>query len=368
MRFCSLMGIIYVIIKTMLKQEEIEKIERYIKGLSNDEERAFIESLFSNGENNNLLRQHLEKDWDNMLRDAPASEVNLKHLLDRVHHIIRKNETLKRNKPLHKVLRIYMKIAAILLIPLIIAGGLVYNYMGYKTTTNQQAGSTIYAPLGSRVSFNLPDGTTGMLNSGSHLSYSIPFTTNRQVKLEGEGWFEVNRDENHPFEINVGISTVKVLGTSFNVSAYPVENYVEVVLQKGKVEFIKNNDNEKVAMFPSERLVFENGNISKSVTDPAKYNAWTEGKLVFRGDPMTEVARRIERWYNVKIILADNELKKYSFRATFLDDSLEEVLKFLSMTSPIRYRITPGNLMDDGTYKKEEVTIYLKQKIKKQKQ
>jgi ferric-dicitrate binding protein FerR (iron transport regulator) len=75
---------------------------------------------------------------------------------------------------------------------------------------------------------------------------------------------------------------------------------------------------------------------------------------------MAEVARRIERWYNVKIVLADPKLEKYSFRATFQDDSLLEILRFLSMTSPIRYRITPRELMQDGTYKKEEVTIYLK--------
>lgn len=255
-----------------------------------------------------------------------------------------------------------MRAAAILLLPLLIAGGLVYSYLGYhgKTTNGRQVSSTIYAPLGARVSFNLPDGTTGMLNSGSHLSYSLPFTINRQVKLEGEAWLEVSRDENHPFEISTGNSTVKVLGTSFNMSAYPAENYVEVVLQQGKVEFQDNSGDEKVTMLPSERLVFQNGNISKSVTDPAKYSAWTEGKLVFRGDPMAEVARRIERWYNVKVILADKELEKYSFRATFLDDTLEEVLRCLSLTSPIRYNIAPRELMQDGTYKKEEVTIYLK--------
>jgi transmembrane sensor len=99
---------------------------------------------------------------------------------------------------------------------------------------------------------------------------------------------------------------------------------------------------------------------SKSVVDPAKYNAWTEGMLVFRGDSMAEVARRIERWYNVKIILADKELGNYSFRATFQDDSLEEVLRFLSLTSPIRYKVKPRELMLDGTYRKEEVTIYMK--------
>ncbi len=119
-------------------------------------------------------------------------------------------------------------------------------------------------------------------------------------------------------------------------------------------------DDEKVTTLPLERLVFQNGNISKSVTDPAKYNAWTEGKLVFRGDLMTEVARRIERWYNVKICLADQEIEKYSFRATFEDDKLEDVLRFLSLTSPIRYQITPRKLLPDGTYEKEKVTIYLK--------
>jgi transmembrane sensor len=346
----------------MLKQEEIEKIERYIEGLSDDREKTYVESLFSKGENNDYLRHHLEKDWDLMLRDSSTTKVDLNYLLDRVHHIILKNEILKRQKPLQKFIQIYMRAAAILLIPLLIAGGLVYSYLENhsKTTTDRQITSSIYAPLGARVSFNLPDGTTGMLNSGSHLSYSLPFNNNREVSLEGEAWFEVSRDETHPFEISTGNSTVKVLGTSFNVNAYPAENYVEVVLQQGKVEFLDNKGDEKVTMLPSERLVFQNGNISKSVTDPEKYTAWTEGKLVFRSDPMSEVARRIERWYNVKIILADSELEKYSFRAIFMDDTLEEVLQCLSMTSPIRYRITPRELMQDGTYKKEEVTIYVK--------
>ena len=345
-----------------MKENDLDKIERYINGVADDNDKARVETLFLSGEDNHTLRNSLEKDWNIMLRDTSPSEVNLSHLLDRVHHIIRKNETLKRQKPLQKFIRIYMRAAAILLLPLLVAGGLAYSYFGNhgKTPIDRQVISTIYAPLGARVSFNLPDGTTGMLNSGSHLSYSLPFNNNREVSLEGEAWFEVCRDENHPFEIGTGNSTVKVLGTSFNVSAYPAENYVEVVLQQGKVEFQDNKGDEKVTMLPSERLVFQNGNISKSVTDPAKYNAWTEGKLVFRGDLMAEVARRIERWYNVKVELADKEIEKYSFRATFEDDKLKEVLRLLSMTSPIRYQITPRKLLADGTYEKEKITIYLK--------
>jgi len=346
----------------MLKPEEIEQIERYTKGFSDDAEKAFVESLFLNGENNLYLRQSLKEDWDRTTADTSQSEVNLSHILDKVHHIIRTKETKYRKPPMQKLWLIYMRIAAILLLPLIIAGGLVYSYLGEQgmSKTEQLINSTIYAPLGSRVSFNLPDGTKGMLNSGSHLTYSLPFTNNRHVELNGEAWFEVIHDAKHPFNIGTGNSSLKVLGTSFNVSAYPADNYVEVVLQKGQVEFHDNINNVRITMIPAERLVFNSGTISKSVTDPSKYNAWTEGKLVFRGDSMIQVAHRIERWYNVKVVLVGKELEKYSFRATFQDDSLDDVLHFLSMTSPITYRIAPRELLPDGTYKKEEVTIYMK--------
>jgi transmembrane sensor len=350
------------ILRIMVKLEEIKIIEHYIKDLSDDNEKAFVESLFLNGEDNRILKHILEKDWDYFLGDSSVSDVNLNHLLDHIHHIIRKKEVMETRKPFQKFLRIYSRVAAILLLPLLIGGGLAYLYLGNngKSITGRQVSSSIFAPMGSRVSFSLPDGTSGMLNSGSRLSYSMPFVYNRQVKLEGEGWFEVTHYENHPFEINTGNSVVRVMGTSLNVSAYPAENYVEVVLLNGKVEFQDKKSNKNVTLLPSERLVFQNGNISKSDTDPTKYNSWTNGKLVFRNDPMAEVARRIERWYNVKVVLANKELDKYSFRATFQDDSLEEVIKCISMTSPIRYRITPRELMQDGIYKKEEVTIYLK--------
>jgi transmembrane sensor len=347
---------------TNLGQQEKEKIERFIEGRADEPETAYVESLFMNGEDNIALRNLLEKEWSRMVSDGSVSETNLDHLLDRVHHTIGKNEEIKKQKPIQKLLLFYSKAAAILLLPLLIAGGALFSYYNSqnKSGSDQPVNSTIYAPLGARVSFNLPDGTKGMLNSGSKLSYSIPFSGNRKVGLTGEAWLEVNHDANHPFEINTGNSTVKVLGTSLNVSAYPEEKYVEVVLLKGKVEFQNNVNQDKAVMVPSERLIFKDGNISQSLTDPAKYNAWTEGKLVFRGDPMTEVARRIERWYNVKIILADQALEKYSFRATFEDDKIEEVLRFLSMTSPIRYHISSRNLLPDGTFDKQVITISLK--------
>jgi hypothetical protein len=111
----------------MLKQEDREKIERYIAGHVNESEKEWVEALFLNGEDNTTLRNSMEKDWIRMAFDESSSDVNLSHLLDRVHHIIRKNETLKRKQPVQRFIRIYMKTAAILFLPLLVAGGLVHS-------------------------------------------------------------------------------------------------------------------------------------------------------------------------------------------------------------------------------------------------
>ena len=179
----------------------MEIIDRYIKGVADESERDQVESLFINGEHNQYLRKSLEKDWDNFSQDPAPSEVKLDHLLDHVHHLIQKKENMKRQKPMQKIFRIYMKVAAILLLPLLLAGTLLYIYtdISDKAQADQPVVSTIYAPLGSRIAFTLPDGTTGMLNSGSKLSYSLPFNNNRNIKLEGEAWFEVNHDERPSF-------------------------------------------------------------------------------------------------------------------------------------------------------------------------
>jgi len=227
-------------------------------------------------------------------------------------------------------------------------------------TTEKPVTTTLFAPMGSRVSFALPDGTKGWLNSGSSLEYQIPFSRNRQVSINGEAWFHVAKDEAHPFEITGGKSTVKVLGTKFNMSAYPEEKYVEVVLEEGKVEFTAPGIASAIDMKPDERLIYTSDSININFTEPFKYSAWKEGKLIFRGDPMTEVARRIERWYNVEVVLADKQLENYVIRGTFQDDSLEDVIRYLAMTSPIKYRIVERKVLEDGTFQKTKVLIYKK--------
>ncbi len=339
---------------------EKNKFEKYTQGAIDEVERLEMESLFINGETNKDFRQALEDDYNKMISGKPDGNISVDHILDKIHHRIRENEMKTNRKPINRIIGIYSKVAAILLIPLILSIVILYiNKGNFNTARSETVNSTIYAPLGSRISFTLPDGTTGMLNSGSSISYSIPFINNRKLTLTGEGWFEVKHDEQHPFVISALNTSVKALGTSFNLSAYKEENYVEIVLNSGKIEFVDKSSNKEILISPNERLILKDGKIEKSVIDTSKYNGWTKGKLIFRGDPMGEVARRIMRWYNVDIVLADKELENYSFRGIFEDDKIEDILTFLAMTSPISYEIIPRSINPDGTYIKERIIISL---------
>lgn len=347
----------------MIQQSDIEKLVRFSKGQSDAEEIRYVCSLFAEKEDSDELKYYLKDEWKKYLDNHEGLNYNLSSLLDHIHHRIYVIENPKRQSVTRKIYRWYSVAAAVLLVPLLIAGGIWFTKEPRVETvyvTENPISSTIHAPLGSRISFDLPDGTKGWLNSGSSLEYQLPFSNNRQVTISGEAWLDVAKDASHPFEIYAGKSKVKVLGTRFNLNAYPEENYVEVVLEEGKVEFAVPGITSTVEMKPGERLVYTGSSVNIAETDPTKYAAWVEGKLMFRGDPMPEVARRIARWYNVEVELVDKDLEKDVIRGTFQDDSLEDVLRYISMTSPIHYRITDRKILDDGTFQKKRVLLYRK--------
>jgi ferric-dicitrate binding protein FerR (iron transport regulator) len=346
----------------MLQQSDIETLTRFSQGTASPEEEKVVQTLFADHEESCWLEDHLRSGWNEYLKTNPGVDHDLSRLLDRVHHMIHTMENRKRQSLVRKVYRWYSVAAAILLVPLLTAGILwiATRDSARGIPVEERVTTTIHAPKGSRVAFTLPDNTKGWLNSGSSLEYALPFSNNRQVTLAGEAWFEVAKDEANPFKVIAGKSEIKVLGTKFNVSAYPEENYVEVALGEGNVEFSVPGLSSPVLIKPDERLICRNGKINLCTSEASKYAAWVEGKLVFRGDPMAEVARRLERWYNVKVEVVDKELENYVFRGTFQDDSFREVLRLLSLTSPIRYRIIERKLLDDGTFDKERVLLHRK--------
>ena len=139
---------------------------------------------------------------------------------------------------------------------------------------------------------------------------------------------------------------------------------VEVVLEEGKLEFSDTGNMNPRTMAPDELIVYnkEVKDCSTSSVQPHKYISWTEGKLVFRNDPIDVIARRLERWYNIDVEILGRTSEDLRWRATFLDDGLEEVLDLLKRSLPIEYKIINGGFNTDEIYSKKKVIITLKNK------
>lgn len=255
------------------------------------------------------------------------------------------------------------RVAAILLVPVIIASAF---YFFHERSSRKQF-STVYntaeTPLGMRSSLTLPDGTKVWLNAGSKISYPVLFSNDRRaVTLSGEAYFEVKKDKEWPFVVNAKSMSIVVTGTSFNCNAYPENDQIQTVLVEGEVTLVNQSATELALMSPGELATFDNNkqSITKTRTDLQKYIAWKSGKLMFRDDKMNKVVEKLERWYNVEFEIADKEIADYIYTATFIDESLDQVLKMLSLSAPIRFEISDRNKQEDQTFAKAKVTLYKK--------
>jgi len=185
----------------------------------------------------------------------------------------------------------------------------------------------------------------------------------RNVELTGEGHFAVSKNNSQPFIVDINKIQIKVLGTTFNVDAYPDNSTFTIALAEGKIEIQqKSPDGPKdlLVMKPNQVAVYklsENKLEWKTEADLSKYSAWTDGKIVFFDDPVNTVIQKLENWYNVDIELSDKRLQKYRFTGTFIDEPLEQVLSILNLTSRMQYQIIPAHKLGDNSYSKRKIIL-----------
>lgn len=323
--------------------------------------KQWLDELEEKGE----IREHLFGQWKELQSDATEAGQSLQHIFEKIQYTI----LLEEKKSVRKsvVWNFYRQAAAILLIPAL-AFSLWYfisvekSGVAGSSTLMAQSWVEINAPDGARVEFFLPDSSKGWLNSGSKLKYPAVFNGERKVELTGEAWFDVKRLDESGFVVSVPDMDVKVLGTQFNVSAYPGEAFTDVSLEKGKVEVIGKAGIFNQTLSPNERIKFNHKSRKLSLTevDATRFSAWKEGYLIIDNERLGQVIGRLERWYNVDITIQDDVLKEYRFKATFKDEPLEEVLRLIAKTTPIKYTIENRTTDSNGVTKQKKVTMKLK--------
>lgn len=218
-----------------------------------------------------------------------------------------------------------------------------------KDVENEVAMNQIIIPYGKRSEITLADGTHIWLNSGSQLSYPSRFKTNsREVYLTGEAFFDVTADANKPFYVMTRDFKIKVLGTKFNVSSYSEDRTIQTVLLKGKVSAGKNKlFAETIDLYPGERIVYdkEGDSIAKGKVDVQLYTSWINGYLIFDNEPTTEVFKKLERYYNQRII-SSGELSGNTFSGKLdLKDNIKDVLENISFASSVKVTEENGSFI-----------------------
>ena len=235
-------------------------------------------------------------------------------------------------------------------VAIIIAVGCISYWHGEVNVKDTFADISVEAPLGSKTKLYLPDGTLVWLNAGSRMTYSQGFgVDNRKVELEGEGYFEVKRNEKIPFFVKTKDLQLQVLGTKFNFRDYPEDHEVVVSLLEGKVGLNNLLREEKEAVLsPDERAVLNKANGLLTVESVTASNAsqWTDGYLFFDEELLPDIAKELERSYNVKIHIANDSLKTFRFYGNFVrrEQNIQEVLEALASTEKMQYKIEERNI------------------------
>ena len=227
---------------------------------------------------------------------------------------------------------------------------------------------TIITQNGSRTRSLLADGTTVWLNAGSKLFYENDFNgATREVRLEGEAFFDVVKQPNRPFIVHTSGIDIRVLGTAFNVKSYPEDKNVETTLYRGLVQVLRHEDaaGKAIRLIPNHKLIIpkqaaiETTKMSEDrrpfVKEPVRPNitpidstkkeserietAWRYNRLEFEGDNFEEAAKKLERWYNVTIVFTDEKVKQLSVTGKFESEPVEQAFAALKEAFPINYKI-----------------------------
>jgi len=256
----------------------------------------------------------------------------------------------KAEKQSTRILLSLSKYAAIIILSVILTA-LVQNRYFNSDLSAFDGMNEVICPAGQTSELVLSDGTKVWLNAGSSMVYPSGFgNKQREVYLTGEAFFEVSRDKEHPFLVKTQAINVKVLGTSFNVEAYP-GNRFNATLVEGKVE-LQDSEGIKLGEMSPGQLAeydFDQHKINLTAVDTRFYSSWKEGKMTFFNETLEIITAKLERWYNVSFAFSSEEIKAYRFSGTILKyKPLEQVLEIIKLSSPIDYSITinPQNKND----------------------
>jgi transmembrane sensor len=249
----------------------------------------------------------------------------------------------------------------------------------YYEKANENAGFfVINAPAGSRSELSLPDGSKVWLNASSQIKFSKNFeNSTREVMLVGEAYFDVATRDNIPFVVNTHDIKINVLGTAFNVRAYPEDRFIETTVERGLVTVERQSDGtgrqRKVLLKHNQQVRFENTQVAVAPADnndtleelqgsdsdqskiylnksieTTKYTSWIQNILLFESEPLGNLAKILERRHSVSIEILDDNLRHRQFTGIFEKESIEQALSALQYAGKFYFVVDKDKIIIDS--------------------
>ncbi|MDE5416929.1 FecR family protein [Labilibaculum sp. DW002] len=294
---------------------------------------------------NKMLFDDLKQKWDALELSSSSNDKTrvLNNVKERIRAEKKKSEKSVRNLFYGNWYRLAASVALTISL-----GSLAYYQLSEPFSILNTIGYEVKeCEAGENSVFLLADGSQIVMNGDSRVKYkeNLP-GIERNIYLEGEAFFDVARNEQKPFVINMDGANVKVLGTSFNVKAYPDDETMETSVLTGKVAFtptkgILNKEKESIFLIPGDKgFINEKRNqVDKLNVDNQLDIAWMKKNLNFSNTALADLTKSLYRMYGVKFKFTDNDLKDLKITASFENEKLEEVMKILEMTSEFSYQI-----------------------------
>ena len=318
-------------------------LKRFIANTSTPEELEETERLFSEGVDDKIwievLAEH-EKTFSTSQNFSSSPKVQERLAKIRLHISTISGNSSKRYLSLRRKLIPWAAIAATLLIALVF-------YSQLQDTVKQNI-----FPVKQELLFvgqqtqkvNTPDGSEVWINSNSTFKYPSEFSDKqREVILEGQGFFNVKKNPDNPFVVHAGNLKIKVLGTSFDVQSYREEEDVIVTLATGKIEIelATGKPAQKAVLIPGEQFIY-NKSLNKYTiknVDPYTSYAWKDGLLLFDQQPLSKVVKALERSYGVVLVFENKQLgsRRITFRGK--NENLDDIMEILSFTAGFSYAV-----------------------------
>lgn len=316
-----------------MKKMQKETLYKYFEGIASPEEEAAVYRwLDASSENEEELLKEREF-FDAMILAGSADEKAEGEKL-----------ALDANKGpfIRPWMREVLKVAAVVAVT--VACGL-YFYASEKKEL-LAAMNTITVPAGQRVNLTLSDGTTVWLNARSEMVYPAVFSgAKREVKLDGEGYFEVKHDKESPFVVHTRKCDIEVLGTKFNVEAYSDSEEFSTSLMEGSVKVTDNSAvSTSVLLKPDQEVHMKDGRLLVSFIDDYDHFRWRDGLVCFDNIAFNELMKRFEKCYGISIVVENKKLEEYSCSGKFrISDGLDNALRILQRNAKYTFERNDDN-------------------------